>query len=128
MCGRPFSEGEGEDGVLEGGGAYLEGAGSDLNEAVLAVEGDGSEVVGMDAEEKTVGPLLTGAGESELHHAASGTAAVEFGEEIDAPEFEVTRLYEGGGEVGRGEHGVADGCGSGGDFGEPCSCLGFFQV
>ena len=93
LCvGAPFSEGEGEDGVLEGGGAYLEGAGSDLNEAVLAVEGDGAEIVGMDAEEKAFGLLVAGAGDSELHHAASGTAAVEFGEEINAPELEVTRL------------------------------------
>jgi hypothetical protein len=124
----PLSEGEGEDGVHESGGAYLEGAGSDLDEAILAVEGDGAEVVGMNAEEKAFGLLAAGVGDSELHHPASGAAAVEFGEEIDAPELEVTRLCEASGEVGCGEHGVADGCGSGGNFSEPCSSLGFFEV
>jgi hypothetical protein len=103
-------------------------AGSDLRETVLAIEGDGSLVFGMDAEEKAGGMLLAGAGDGKLHHAASGSGAVKFGEEIDASELEVARLHEADGEVGRGKHRVADGCGSGGDLGEPGAGLRFFEV
>lgn len=106
----------------------MEDAGSDLNEATLAIEGDGSVVLGMDTEEEAGGLLVARAGDGAFHQATSSPGAVEFGEEIDAPELEVARLNEPEGKVGGGEHGVADGCGSGGDLGEPYAGLGFFEV
>lgn len=106
----------------------MEGAGSDLNEAAFAVEGDGSLVFGMDAEEKSGGLLVASAGDGACHQATSCFGTVEFGEEIDAPEFEIARLNEAEGEIGWGEHRVADGGGSGRDLCEPYAGLGIFEV
>jgi len=116
-------------------GTHPKAAGAGFGEAVAAVKGDGAVVIAVGAEQEPLAAESAGIGDGRIHEGLRGLDAWSVGDrrgggaearkEVDALELDIRRVRGNAGEIGRGEHGVANGdVGAGDSEGDAGSRLG----